>query len=242
MPQSPSPGFGISLPLGLMVHAALLSALLHSSFRWRPADVPAIESYRIQLFAPPAAALRSGDPTARPNPEDRARTPRPAAPEPPASLVARADLLAMLDRVEFPPSFGAAHGIPEGGWDGFAWGVAEGVVGGVPGGAPGGQIGGLPRDADPVLPPPDEPPAALRMPRPRFPTNALRNGVRGSVVLRALITEQGTVEVLRVLRSVPGLDDEAIRVVEAEWRFRPARRNGRPVPSLSDLVVRFTLR
>ena len=241
MPRTPSPGFGISLPLGLMVHAALAAVLLHSSFRWRPGQLPAVESYRVQLFAPPAAALRQGDPTAEPDPEAMAQT-APETSRLAAPLLAHADLLQMLDRAEAPSVFGAEHGIPDGMWDGLEFGKREGVVGGIPGGVQGGQIGGLREAADPVLPPPDEPPAAISMPRPRFPTRALRDGVRGRVVLRGLITERGTVEVLRVLRSVPELDAEAIRVVETEWRFRPAQRNGRPVPSLSDLVVRFALR
>lgn len=241
MPETPSPGFGISLPLGMLLHVALLAVLLHSSFRWSPGQLPAVESYRVHLFAPPAAALRQGDPAARPDPEDLAQAPR-ETPRRLSAPLAPADLVQMMDRIEVPSSFGAENGIPEGVWDGLEFGKPEGVVGGIPGGVQGGQIGGLREDADPVLLPPDEPPAPIAMPRPRFPTEALRDGVRGRVVLRALITERGTVEVLRVLRSVPGLDGEAIRVVEAEWRFRPAQRNGRPVPSLSDLVVRFTLR
>ena len=242
MPYTPSPGFGISLPLGLSLHGALLVLLLRPSFVVRSDELPTVEAYHIRLFAPPAAALRQGDPTARPDPEDLANTARDTSRSRLAPLRARADLLQVLEASEVPTTFGAEHGIPEGLWDGLEFGKPEGVVGGIPGGVQGGQIGGLREKADPVLPSPDEPPAALSMPRPRFPREALRNGVRGRVVLRALITERGTVEVLRILRSVPELDEEAVRVVESEWRFRAARRNGRPVASLSDLVVRFTLR
>ena len=242
MPGTPSPGFGLSLPLGILLHGVLLMLLLHSSFSFRSGQLPAVKSYQVRLFAPPAVALRLGDSAARPDPEDRARTPAETIRKRSIPLFARADLLQMLDGVETPSSFGVEHGIPEGAWDGLEFGAAGGVVGGIPGGVRGGQIGGLREAADPVLPPPDEPPAAISMPRPRFPAAALRDGVRGRVVLRVLITERGTVEVLRVLRSVPGLDAEAVRVVESEWRFRAARRSGRPVPALGDLVVRFTLR
>ena len=242
MPATPSPGFGVSVPLGVLLHGVLVALLLHSSANFSTDQLPAVESYRVRLFAPPAAAPRLGDSAATPNPEDRARTSRETLRKRPAPPLARTDLLQMLDRVETPSSFGVEHGIPEGVWDGLEFGTAEGVTGGIPGGVRGGQIGGLREGADPVLPPPDEPPAAISMPRPSFPMAALRDGVRGRVVLRALITERGMVEVLRVLRSVPGLDAEAIRVVESEWRFRPAQRNGRPVAALSNLVVRFSLR
>ena len=241
MPHTPSPGFGISLPLGITLHGALLAALLHPSFEVRTAQRPAFEAYRIHLFAPPAAALRLGDPAAEPEPEQSTGAIRDTVARL-APLFARTDLVEVLEAIEIPSSFGAEHGIPDGFWEGLEFGEPAGVVGGIPGGVPGGQIGGLRAAADPVLPPPDEPPAALSMPRPRFPKQALRDGVRGRVVLRGLITERGTVEVLRVLRSVPGLNAEAIRVVESEWRFRPAQRNGRPVASLSNLVVRFSLR
>ncbi len=241
MPHTPSPGFGISLPLGVTLHGALLVLLLHPSFEVRSDQLPAFEAYRVHLFAPPAAALRLGNPTAEPEPEHASATIRDTAARL-APLFQRADVVEVLEAVEFPSSFGSEHGIPDGFWEGLEFGEPAGVVGGIPGGVQGGQIGGLREAADPVLPPPDEPPAALAMPRPRFPKQALRDGVRGRVVLRALITERGTVEVLRILRSIPGLDTEAIRVVESEWRFRPAQRNGRPVASLSNLVVRFSLR
>ena len=242
MPNTPSPGFGISIPLGVLLHGALLAGLLHSSVTLRPDRLPALDSTRIRLFAPPAAALREGNPEAQPDPEDRARTARETLVRRATPVFAPTDLPRLMEQIQLPAAFGAEHGIPEGMFDGFEFGKPEGVVGGLPDGVPGGQIGGLPEKADPVLPPPDEPPAAISMPRPRFPRKALREGLRGRVVLRALITERGAVEVLRVLRSIPGLDEEAIRVVESEWRFRPARRNGRPVASLSDLAVRFTLR
>lgn len=241
MPNTPSPGFGISLPLGVMLHGALLLALLYPSFEVPSDQLPAFKAYRVHLFAPPAAALRLGDPTAEPEREHSTWTVRETAARL-APLFARTDLVEVLEAIEISSSFGSEHGIPDGFWEGLEFEEPAGVVGGVPGGVQGGQIGGLREAADPVLPPPDEPPMALSMPRPRFPKQALRDGIRGRVVLRALITERGTVEVLRILRSVPGLDAEAIRVVESEWRFRPARRNGRPVASLSNLVVRFSLR
>lgn len=242
-PASPSFGLRASLPLGVLFHLGALGLILRSSLSFDPADLPPPAFHRVQLLAPPAAAVRLGNPEIAPNPEDLHQADA-SPPREERLRTAPAVVLEMLDGIETGAgSFGAEEGIPEGLWDGLAFGRAEGVRGGIPGGVPGGEIGGLPGEqADPRVLPPDEPPAAIAMPRPRFPSEALRNGVRGRVVLRALITERGTVEVIRILRSVPGLDFEAVRVVESEWRFRPARRNGRPVPSLSDLVVRFTLR
>ncbi len=242
------PGIRWAIPLGAAAHLCGGLFLLHQAARFRADRLPAPAPHRVQLasLAPAASLLgNSLDPARSPEPAPTgAAAPpirRPSDPAPPA-------VLALLDELPITTSFGdgasgadllpGASPFPGSGTPGRP----EGVRGGLPGGLPGGSIHGLRDRGDPVLPPPDEPPAPIAMPRPRFPEAALREGVRGRVVLRALITARGTVEVLRILRSVPALDREAIRVVESEWRFRPARRNGRPTPALSDLAVRFTLR
>ena len=214
MPDTPSPGFGISLPLGLSLHGALLVLLLYPSFAVHEDELPTIDAYRIRLFAPPAAALRQGDPMARPDPEDPAITARDTSRSRLAAPLARVDLLQVLEAAEIPMTFGAENGIPEGLWDGLEFGKPEGVVGGIPGGVQGGQIGGLREEADPVLPPPDEPPVALSMPRPRFPKEALRDGIRGRVVLSP---DNGT-------RDGRGTADSAVRT-----RTRCGSHQGRRV-------------
>ena len=115
-------------------------------------------------------------------------------------------------------------------------GIPGGLVGGVPGGLVGGPIGGTGAAVTPEVGP-----RPIHMPQPSYTREAIRDNVSGVVVLRVVIDERGKVKVLEVLRSVPALDAEAIRVVESEWRFHPATRQGRPVPALSDLVVRFNL-
>jgi periplasmic protein TonB len=135
---------------------------------------------------------------------------------------------------------GVANGFDDGDPDGMPGGSPGGVLGGVPGGIVGGEVGGS-GSALPRFPKPDIGPSPIRMPQPSYTRDAIRDKVEGAVVLRVIIDEQGKVEVLKVLRSVPELDEEAIRVVESRWRFQPATKNGRPVPTLSDLVVRFHL-
>jgi protein TonB len=145
----------------------------------------------------------------------------------------------MLD-ASFAVPLGAELGFDHGYESGMIGGIPDGVLGGVPGGLPGGVVGGDGSDL-PRFPQPDVGPSPIRMPQPSYTREAIRDNVTGAVVLRVVIDEQGNVRVLRVLRSVPALDDEAIRVVESRWRFQPATKNGRPVPTLSDLVVRFNL-
>ena len=237
------PGIRWAIPLGFAAHLCGGLFLLHQAARFRADRLPAPAPHRVQLASlAPAASLLG-------NSLDPARSPEPAptGAAPPIRRPPTPSVLALLEELPTTTAFGdgAAGAALLPGASAFGSGTPgrpEGVLGGLPGGVPGGSVHGLRDRGDPVLPPPDEPPAPIAMPRPRFPEAALREGVRGRVVLRALITARGTVEVLRILRSVPALDREAIRVVESEWRFRPARRNGRPTPALSDLAVRFTLR
>ena len=76
---------------------------------------------------------------------------------------------------------------------------------------------------------------------PKYTVEAIRKKITGEVELRALINEKGKVRVLDVIRSIPELDEEAIRVVEEEWLFRPATKNGRPVACVAVLSVTFNL-
>ncbi|MGH9321527.1 MAG: energy transducer TonB [Vicinamibacteria bacterium] len=139
---------------------------------------------------------------------------------------------------DVPPS--AEEGFLDGSVDGMPGGIVGGAVGGVPGGLVGGVVGGTGTELR-RFPTPDVGPSPIRMPQPSYTREAIRDNVTGTVVLRVVIDEQGKVQVLKVLRSIPELDEEAIRVVESRWRFQPATKNGRPVPALSDLVVRFNL-
>ena len=135
---------------------------------------------------------------------------------------------------------GIDAGFLDGSPEGLPGGIPAGVVGGTPGGIPGGVIGGTGDDL-PRFPKPDVGPSPIRLPQPSYTRQAIRDNVTGAVVLRVVIDERGEVRVLKILRSVPELDEEAIRVVESSWRFHPATKNGRPIKALSDLIVRFNL-
>jgi TonB family protein len=65
----------------------------------------------------------------------------------------------------------------------------------------------------------------------------------GTVLVRALVNAQGTVESVRVERSDldPLITDAALEAVR-KWRFKPAFSNGKPVACWVVVPVRFTLR
>jgi protein TonB len=61
------------------------------------------------------------------------------------------------------------------------------------------------------------------------------------VILEATIDARGRVTNVRVLRSVPLLDQAAIDAVR-QWEFTPTRLNGVAIPVVMTVTVHFTLR
>jgi len=104
----------------------------------------------------------------------------------------------------------------------------------------------------PPPPPPAPPPAPVRVggiiraPQkvhdvaPRYPVVAQQSRVQGFVILEAVISEDGAVQSLRVLRSQSLLDAAAVEAVR-QWRFTPTLLNGQPVPVVMTVTVNFRL-
>lgn len=79
-------------------------------------------------------------------------------------------------------------------------------------------------------------------PAPEYPAEALANRIEGRVVLRVLVSAQGTVDAISVHKSsnVSVLDQSALTTVRT-WRFHPAMRKGRPVPYEVGIPIDFEL-
>jgi periplasmic protein TonB len=78
---------------------------------------------------------------------------------------------------------------------------------------------------------------------PRYPESARRQGIEGTVLVKALVTEQGRVEAVKVERSAGHTDlDQAALEAVSRWRFEPARRGRQPVAVWVLVPVEFTLR
>jgi len=60
------------------------------------------------------------------------------------------------------------------------------------------------------------------------------------VVTRALVLADLTVDEVRVVQSVPGLDQAAIECVR-RWRFLPARAKDAPLPVWVAIPISFSL-
>ena len=128
-----------------------------------------------------------------------------------------------------------------------------GTVPMVPGGVPNGVDGAVPMvnilppptppaRRDPVRPGGDiRPPTKIKHVAPIYPSIAQLNRVQGTVILEAVISEQGEVSQVRVLRSVQLLDEAAMSAVR-QWRFTPTLLNGQAVPIVMTVTVSFQLK
>ena len=82
-------------------------------------------------------------------------------------------------------------------------------------------------------------PTKLRHVAPVYPPAARRMRAQGVVILEAVIGTTGDVENVKVLRSVPLLDDAAITAVR-QWRYSPTLLNDVAVPVVMTVTVNFT--
>jgi len=223
----------LTLPLSAAVHTLLIAALVVVPLLSRETLPDPAASVRI-FFAEPAAM-----PPPPPPPLARAAGPqRPAAVH---ASIQRVSFVAPIETpVEVPFDDGPALGV--------AGGAPGGVEGGVPGGVVGGVLGGLPD-----LPPAPEvapqvvrvggnvkAPAKVKHVDPAYPPLAQTARIEGTVILECVINPLGRVVDLKLLRSIPMLDEAAIAAVR-QWVYAPTVVNGVPVSAMMSVTVRFAL-
>ncbi len=236
-PHMPSGGRVATL-LSSVVHAGLLGAIVTVPLLFVTNTLPHMPTMLafVAATAPP--------PTPAPPPPP----PAPRAKDVPAKVLVSNQNAAPLtapSRIEPEPAG------PTDGDDGAVGGVDGGISGGIVG-----EIVGNLAAPPPPQPPPPPPPAAppgpvriggeirpptlLQRVEPVYPVLALNAHVEGTVILEAIIDENGTVQSLKVLRSVSLLDKAAVAAVE-QWRYSPVILNGRPVPVILTVVVSFKI-
>jgi periplasmic protein TonB len=76
--------------------------------------------------------------------------------------------------------------------------------------------------------------------QPEYPALARSTRIQGQVLLRAVISREGTIENLQVLAGHPMLVRAAIDAVR-QWRYRPYILNGEPVEVETQVTVNFIL-
>lgn len=83
--------------------------------------------------------------------------------------------------------------------------------------------------------------AVLHRVDPLYPDFARRARVQGTVVLMMTVDERGLPVQVQALEGHPALQEAALQAAR-QWRFEPARMDGRPVAASFRLTLKFSLR
>lgn len=76
----------------------------------------------------------------------------------------------------------------------------------------------------------------------KYPTIAAENGIQGRVVLKFVVSKDGSISNIQIVRSLdPSCDKEAIRVIKGMPKWIPGMQNGHPVAVYFTLPVLFKL-
>jgi protein TonB len=84
-------------------------------------------------------------------------------------------------------------------------------------------------------------PTKLNAPDPQYTEIARKARVQGVVIVQAIISKDGRVENVKVLKGLGmGLDQAAVDAIK-KWTFEPATLNGKPVAVYYNLTVNFRI-
>ncbi len=86
-----------------------------------------------------------------------------------------------------------------------------------------------------------EAPRVIKRVNPIYPEIARQARVEGMVLLNTRVDKQGNVEAIQVLRSIPLLDQAAIDAFK-EWKYEPMIVDGKAIPVIFTVYVRFGLK
>jgi protein TonB len=80
----------------------------------------------------------------------------------------------------------------------------------------------------------------IRKVNPTYPPLARQARISGTVILRAVISKDGSIENLSLVSGHPMLAPAAIDAVK-QWKYKPYLLNGEPVEVDTEVQVNFTL-
>jgi|SRR5450830_936921 protein TonB len=219
--------------ISLIIHGVVIGSVVAASL-WFVDEVPE-PPIPVQFYAsappppppPPPAAPKAA-------PKQAAQKPTPTTPTRVMAPTVMPDVIpTRLAAPEPEPS-------PSEGVEG---GVEGGVPGGVVGGVKGGTVGGTGQDLGAPLRIGGDVKAPVLIQRiePSYPEAARKTRMQGVVILEAIITPEGHVANVRVLKSVNALLDAAAERAVTNWMYKPATLNGRAVSVYLTVTVNFQL-
>ena len=236
----------LSFPLAVALHLVVLVSLGFAQY-WNVERIPELENplidaFTVQLPPPPMArGERDARPAVKP-----ATAPTPVAPhatvQPPTTVPDQPIPTAAPPTIETVAPSIAGSGdsvVTQGDPNGVTNGDPNGVLIGT---GPIGSISNGPSASN------DVPltvggavikPVLIDRVEPQYTETARRVRLEGTVIVQAVIDEEGRVVDVKILKPLPmGLDKAAVDAV-SRWRFKPATFHGRPVKVYYSLTVNF---
>ncbi len=223
-----------AFPVSIAIHAMIITSLLILPLL-NQRDLPRLV-FKTEAFLAPLPRL------APPPPAKKHRATRPGRL---ASnrAVRTLELGKLIAPVQIPDE------IAEEDLDGI--GVEGGMEGGIEGGVPDGTLSAVFGDilasalhieGNPVRAIGDiRKPACLKQVAPEYPEIARQARVEGIVIIEAATDIYGRVQDMKILRSIPLLDQAALDAVR-QWIYEPMIVNGRPRGVIFTVSVIFTLK
>lgn len=80
----------------------------------------------------------------------------------------------------------------------------------------------------------------VRQVAPKYPSDAKKKRIQGTVKMHAIITKDGKIRDLKYISGPPELMDSALDAVR-QWRYEPTLLEGKPVEVDTIISVMFTL-
>lgn len=85
----------------------------------------------------------------------------------------------------------------------------------------------------------DQKPSAITQVAPKLPSTLSRQRLVGKVEVEFVVDAQGRVQSPRIVRSFNTLLNEPVLNAVRQWRFKPATRGGKPVPTKTRMPFKF---
>jgi periplasmic protein TonB len=228
------------LTVSIAAHAAIIVAIVAASLSQTTMPENAPNQMLIPFIQSIPPAL--GTPDAKP-------AQKPAAPQPPRTQqvpvpqtvqTAPTTIPATIEPAAASTSTGddtssAATG--DTGTPGVPWGSEHGIGVDGPPATPGTieQSGPLPVMGDVKAP------VVLRRVQPVYPRPALSARMNGFVIVECIIDRTGVVRDTKVLRSSSAIFEQSAMDAVQQWQFTPGSLHGRPVDTIFNLTVTFTI-
>ena len=228
------------LTLSVAAHAAIIIAVVAAGVASVQMPNQAPMQMTIPVFRQPPPAL--GTPDAKPAPKPAAPQPQPQSPRLPVPQTVVAPRVIPATTPQVPASSGNDAPSANTGDNTGPAGVRLGLPGGVDVDGPASaateveQSGPLTAGVGEV-----KAPIVLKRVSPPYPPLAVKTHMNGFVIVECIIDRTGAIRDAKVVKSSSAMFEQPALDAVQQWQFAPGTLHGKPVDTIFDLTVTFTI-